>query len=321
MLAALRSAPGRSATLSSLAEASSASPEQVAGVLEGLARRGFPVEVSAAVGVRLGPDTPLHPGELRRTLRTRLVGRRVEVYREVDSTQEAAREAAARGAEAGLVVVAEHQRAGRGRLGRRWLSSAGRNLLASVLTFPPEAVPATALTITSAVAVAEAVAQGLALEARIRWPNDVLLGGRKVAGILVEGVRSPEPREGSPGEAGFVIGLGLNVNGRPAEVPGAGSLAEAAGREVDRTTLLVAVLRALDHWYEVLLRGHSDEVEVRWRARSSILGRQVTLEKEGQHYRGRVVDLSVTEGIILELAPGVTRLFTSEHITLLPEPD
>ena len=103
-------------------------------------------------------------------------------------------------------------------------------------------------------------------------------------------------------------------------MPGAGCLAEEAGRPLDRTSLLVSILTSLDHWYEILLQGRADEVEARWRARSSILGRQVTLEKEGRRYHGRVVDLSVTEGIILELAPGMTRLFTSEHITLVTEP-
>ena len=96
--------------------------------------------------------------------------------------------------------------------------------------------------------------------------------------------------------------------------------AEPAARELDRTLLLVSLLRALDHWYDVLVRGHIEEVEDRWRARSTILGRQVTLEQEGERYRGRVVDLSVTEGIILELAPGLTRLFPPEHVTLVPEP-
>jgi len=289
----------------------------VSGALEGLSARGFPVKVSADGLVTLGPDTPIHAGELRQALRTRIIGRAVEVYGEVTSTQDVARHAVGNGAEAGLVVVAEHQQAGRGRLGRTWLSEPGANLLFSVVTFPHEGLPAAALTITSAVAVAETLAETLALDARIRWPNDVLVEGEKVAGILVEAVTRPHDQRG---EQGFLIGVGVNVNSGPAEVPAAGALAVKVSRLLDRTLLVVSLLRALDHWYEVLLRGHGDEVERHWRTRSSILGRQVTLGRQGERYRGRVVDLSVTEGIILELAPGVTRLFPAEHVTLLPEP-
>ena len=289
----------------------------MSGALAALAGRRFPLEVSSDGVVTLGPDTPIHAGELRESLRTRLVGRALEVHTEVDSTQDVARKAAGSGGEAGLVVVAEHQRRGRGRLGRRWLSQPGKDLVFSVVTFPPEGLSATALTITSAVAVCEAVCEALDLDARIRWPNDVLVEDAKVAGILVEGVSGPA---GQGAERGLVVGVGVNVNSAPADVPGAGSLAGKAGRELDRTVLLLRILRGLDHWYEVLLRGGSDEVERHWRGRSSILGRQVVLEHEGHRYSGRVVDLSVTEGIILELAPGVSRLFPPEHVTLLPEP-
>jgi len=308
-------------------------------VVEALVRRGFPLRFSGSAEVALGPDTPLHEEELRRTLRTRVIGRRIALYESVTSTQEVAREAVARGAEAGLVVVTEEQLTGRGRLGRRWLSPAGKNLLFSTVLFPPSGLGA-ALVATSAVALAEALAEVYGLDTGIRWPNDVLVSDRKVAGILVEAMT----RE--TGEEGFAVGVGVNVNASPEGVAGAGALAEVAGRQLDRTLLLVLLLQALDHWYDVLLKGHVEEVEARWRARSTILGEQVTLERastgsarpvfdpdpsadgrrevaegrEGERYRGRVVDLSVTEGIILELAPGVTRLFPPEHVTLVPEP-
>jgi BirA family biotin operon repressor/biotin-[acetyl-CoA-carboxylase] ligase len=278
-----------------------------------LAGRGFPLRFAGSGQVLLGPDTPLHEEELRRTLRTRVIGRKVAVHGSVTSTQDVAREAVARAGEAGLVVVAEEQRAGRGRLGRRWLSPVGKNLLFSTVLFPPKGL-GTALVATSAVAVAEAVGEAYGLDAGIRWPNDVLVSERKVAGILVEAVTR------GTGEEGFAVGVGVNVNASPEGVSRAGALAELVGRELDRTPLLVRLLEALDRWYDVLLRGHLEEVEVHWRARSSILGRQVTLEREGERYRGRVVDLSVTEGIILELAPGLTRLFPTEHVSLVTEP-
>ena len=121
------------------------------------------------------------------------------------------------------------------------------------------------------------------------------------------------------GERALIIGVGVNVNAPPGEIAGTTALREPLGQRLDRTLVLVSVLEALDHWYEVLLRGQAEEIELRWRARSSILGHQVTLEEAGERYQGRVVDLSVTEGIILELAPGLTRLFASEHVTLITE--
>jgi len=310
LLAALRRAPTRSGRLEELAAAASSSPQEAEAAATRLRKAGFPLALSEAGVVSLGWDTPLHEGELRGSIRTRLIGRTLRVHGSVSSTQDVARKAFRVGGDPGLVLVAEHQRSGRGRLGRLWEAPAGKNLLFSVVVSPPETAPAAGLTITSAVAVAEAIDKRLHLDARIRWPNDVLVREKKVAGILVESVTR------QPGERSFIVGVGLNVNAVPSGLPAAGCLSEAAGRGLDRTLLLLAVLEELDHWYEVLLRGHAEQVEARWRARSSILGRRVTLQREGQLYQGRVVDLSVGEGIILELGPGMTRVFPAEHVTL-----
>jgi len=219
-----------------------------------LAERGFPVELSEDGRVSLGPDTPLHPEELRQTLRTRVIGRRLEVHREVSSTQVLAREAVRCGAPPGLVVVAEYQSEGRGRMGRRWLSPPGQNLLCSLVVSPPEDLPPAALTITSAVAVAEALAEAHGVEVQIRWPNDILVEGKKGAGILVEATEQPT------GERALIIGVGVNVNAPPGEIAGTTALREPLGQRLDRTLVLVSVLEALDHWYEVLLRGQAEEI-------------------------------------------------------------
>ena len=124
-----------------LATSVATSEQEVEAALKALAECRFPVVIAGGGLVSVGPDTPLHAGELKEALRTRIIGRVVEVHGEVTSTQDVAREAVAAGGEAGLVVVAEHQRAGRGRLGRRWLSQPGNGLLFSVVTFPPEALP------------------------------------------------------------------------------------------------------------------------------------------------------------------------------------
>jgi BirA family biotin operon repressor/biotin-[acetyl-CoA-carboxylase] ligase len=310
LLAELRRAPERMLELPALADVTSASTDEARVVLAHLQEAGFPLAVSEDGSLSLGSDTPLHEWELRRSLRARLIGRSLRVFASVESTQDVVRKAVEEASEPGVVVVAEHQSSGRGRLGRRWEAPPGKNLMFSVAVCPPAETPASALTATWAVAVAQAIDRTYALGARIRWPNDVLLEGRKVAGILVEAMA------GSPGERSFVIGTGVNVNAAPTGVPTSVSLGEVVGGPLDRTLLLLTLLEELDRWYDVMARGHLEEIESAWRARSSILGRHVSLQRGGQTYHGRVVDLSVRDGIILELGPGMTRAFAAEHVTL-----
>src|SRR5581483_2965854 len=193
----------------------------------------------AAVPDRLGP------AELAPHLTGRW--RRIEWRAEIDSTQRLARDLARAGAEEGTCVVAEAQSAGRGRLGRTWHSPPGTNLYCSVVLRPPlapAAVPQLAL--VAGVAVAAAVAETTTLSAEIKWPNDVLVGGRKVAGILTE-------LEAELERVRFVIvGIGVNLNTTafPAELAErATSLALASGRPVDRAAFTGRLLAALEERY------------------------------------------------------------------------
>lgn len=171
-----------------------------------------------------------------------LIGRTVQVFAEVDSTNDVVARAGRLGADEGLVVFAEGQRAGRGRHGRRWDSAPGLGLWFSVLLRPPPRAPGP-LALLAAVAVAGAVEETVGRPAGVKWPNDVLLDGRKVAGVLIEA------------KDGFaVVGIGVNANQRaedfPAELRGrAGSLAMAHGETVDRTALAGRLLGRLDEFY------------------------------------------------------------------------
>jgi BirA family biotin operon repressor/biotin-[acetyl-CoA-carboxylase] ligase len=177
--------------------------------------------------------------------------------RRTGSTNERARELAAAGAPHGALVTAAEQTAGRGRQGRAWTAPPGRALLLSlVLRVPdPALVP-----LAAGVAVAEAVGG----DARIKWPNDVLMDGRKVAGILVEG---------RPQEGWAVLGIGLNVAVRLEDFPR--ELRETAGtvgREpADLEPTLTALLRTLELW----LAASQDEVIAAWRERDALEGRRV----------------------------------------------
>jgi BirA family biotin operon repressor/biotin-[acetyl-CoA-carboxylase] ligase len=232
------------------------------------------------------PPAPVDPGDLSDLARllaaragTGRVGDRLELHAVVDSTNRLAMDRAEAGAGRGLLVVADRQTAGRGRRGRSWSAEAGESLLLSVVVRPPSSVDRWEwLPLAAAVAVARAVRETVrtapAPRIRVKWPNDVLVEGLKVAGILVE----RRSANGGPGSA--VVGVGLNVNQErfPAELAGsATSLRMASGRRLDRSRVAVRLVdeldRALDAWargdqsirtsYRDLLEGVGRPVEVR----------------------------------------------------------
>jgi len=168
----------------------------------------------------------------------------------------------------GTVAIADHQTAGRGRLGRTWEAPPGSAVLVSVLLRPPADRPLAQLSLVAGVAVADAVETVTGLTAQIKWPNDVMLRRAKVAGILAEA------RDGA-----VVLGIGLNVNQSRDQLPErAGSLLTATGSEWDRDEVLDAVLDALGVRYEQWREGGLDEVYEGLGSRDFLRGRPVTVD-------------------------------------------
>jgi BirA family transcriptional regulator, biotin operon repressor / biotin---[acetyl-CoA-carboxylase] ligase len=234
------------------------------------------------------------------------------------------------GAPEGIVVVADHQTAGRGRRSRAWVAPPGGSLLLSVL-LRPRATVAGAVTMAVAVAMAEAVSSVAGVEAGLKWPNDLVVDDRKLAGILAEadwpagstmsaGWRAPAPHE----RLAVVVGVGLNVSwpslaagdgDGPAE-PGLADLADTAtalnwlGAEVDRVDLLVAFLRRLDARYGQMVASDSpDQVMAEWRRRSATLGRRVRVEVGPDDVVGTAVDVTAEGHLIVETLEGDRRTF------------
>jgi BirA family biotin operon repressor/biotin-[acetyl-CoA-carboxylase] ligase len=225
---------------------------------------------------------------------TRHVGRRVLVYDEVASTNTLAAEFADSD---GLVIVARNQTAGRGRFGRVWQSRPGASLLMSVvLHAPAELRRPSVLTAWAAVAVGEAVYSLTGAQARIKWPNDLLIRGQKVCGILIEQAKA------------VVVGIGLNLN-QPAEefaaagLPDATSLGIVARRTFELRDAADVVVSRLDAEYERLVGGERVGVEADWKWRTGLLGRQVLVElTDGTTLLGRLREMTFDA---LELdAPG-----------------
>jgi BirA family biotin operon repressor/biotin-[acetyl-CoA-carboxylase] ligase len=246
-----------------------------------------------------------------RSLDTRLVGRRVLFFDCVDSTNSAAARLADDPANDGLAVLAAEQTAGRGQHGRRWQSRRGDSVLLSVLLFPPPVLRRPALlTAWAAVSVCETVRVLTGLQARIKWPNDVLLRGRKVCGILIEQGR------------GSVVGVGLNVR-QPAEffaeagLPHAASLAQFTDSPIHAGSAAEALVRRMDEEYGRLLDGDHATLEACWKWHIGLLGRDVIAEcYDGALHRGRLRELAF-DGIALErpaAAPLVLQPETVRHL-------
>jgi BirA family biotin operon repressor/biotin-[acetyl-CoA-carboxylase] ligase len=213
----------------------------------------------------------------------------------VDSTQASAFALAAAGAEDGTVVVADYQAAGRGRRGRTWDAAPGQGLLSTILVRPrlaPAQWPAYSL--ATAVAVAEALARTAALAARLKWPNDVLIGGRKIAGILLE-----SRVVGDTASAVIAVGVGVNVAQRafPAGLAArATSVAMESRRPVSRDAMLAALLDAFDDWRARLEGEGMAPVRARWLALADTIGRRVSSDG----VTGVAVDLDTDGALVLE---------------------
>jgi BirA family transcriptional regulator, biotin operon repressor / biotin---[acetyl-CoA-carboxylase] ligase len=192
----------------------------------------------------------------------------------VDSTQTVAFALAADGAADRTVVVAQAQTAGRGRHGRLWLDEPGASLLMSIILRPrlePARLPT--LSLAAGVAVVEALERVTGLKPRLKWPNDVLVDGRKLAGILLESRISPSPL--------VVLGIGVNLAQRvfPADLAErATSVRLATGRRVDADALLTALLESLDAWRTRLETEGWAPIRERWRALTETLGRRVSID-------------------------------------------
>jgi BirA family biotin operon repressor/biotin-[acetyl-CoA-carboxylase] ligase len=234
----------------------------------------------------------------------RRVGSRIEFHPEIGSTNDRARAALADPASDGLAVVADRQLAGRGRMGRTWISPAGVNLLLSVglgLDLPAERAwwlaAGAALAMRSA-AQSAVGAVGAAAGLAIRWPNDLVTAdGLKVAGLLVE-------TEVEGGRAvTVVIGMGLNVNWRRADMPsdiaaGATSLADLAGGPIDRVKLLAGLLAALDDEVSRIEDGTSPQV--RFQSASWLTGREIEIETPAGRLTGVAGAITDTGGLVLD---------------------
>ncbi len=232
-------------------------------------------------------------------------GHPLYLFQQIGSTNDEARRLAQAAAPEGLLVVAEAQTAGRGRAGRRWLTPAG-SALAFSLVLRPAVSPAqaTRLTMIAGLAVCEAIEQVARVPANLKWPNDILLAGKKAGGILVEAATQTS---GDQRLEYAVIGIGINVLEAPAasevDFP-ATALSAQAGQPVNRLRLLRAILQRLEARYPAVITPNPLPLHAEWTARLAWLGELVVARTPGGDYSGRAESIDLDGALVVRLDTG-----------------
>jgi BirA family biotin operon repressor/biotin-[acetyl-CoA-carboxylase] ligase len=258
---------------------------------------------------------PLQADEIAARLKTVLLGRRVLVYEKIGSTNNQAAILAAQGTEEGTLILAETQTEGKGRLGRTWFSPPSVNLYLSVIFRPRiEPAQATMLTLLAGVTVALAIRQQTRLIAQLKWPNDVLIGEKKVAGILAELAADGQIIKY------LILGIGLNVNLEASMLPPelsetATSLKAESGRAVSRLDMLQTLVNQLERWYTVFLDQGATPILKEYSRLSNTIGQHIKVICPDKVVEGEAVGLALNGGLILRERDGTsTTIFTGDVV-------
>lgn len=308
VLAALRSSPERALSGELLSERLGVSRAQVWKHVEALRKRGYGIEGEPGGGYRLqsAPDR-LYPEEIQPALATRWLARRYEHLETTDSTNRVAFELGRTGAEHGATVVAEAQSAGRGRLGRAFYSPPHANLYTSIVLRPTCSIAdAPTLILGAAVAVAETVAAFMddREAVAIKWPNDVLVRGRKTSGILME-----SSTEGAR-IAFAVLGIGVNLNVDREQFPDdfralATSLSSELGRPVDRAAFVRALFEALERELDAHAAGGFESIRPRFEGFFRMAGARIAVDElAGRRIEGVARGIASNGALEIEVESG-----------------
>ncbi len=262
---------------------------------------GYVISAVKPLGYHLdsSPDK-LFPEEIGYGLKTTFIGKKIYYYDLINSTMDVAFRLGLDDEPEGSVVCAEGQTKGKGRLGRVWNSPKSKGIYMSVILRPNFSLTDTVkLTLLSAVAVCEAIRNVTAIPVSIKWPNDVLLGNKKIAGILTE-LNAETERVRF-----IVIGIGINVNTSVSVLPeNATSLKKEFGKKISRVVLVQEVLRCLEKWYENMqLNGFLPMIE-QWKEFSCTLGRRVRVTNFGGDIEGVAVDIDEYGGLVVRSEQG-----------------
>ena len=286
--------------------------------IEELRSLGYEIEAGPHFGYRLihSPDV-LHADDLLACLgKTKVIGRDIRVFEQTTSTNDVMEKLARDGVKAGVVVFAESQTKGRGRLGRKWISPAHKGLWFSILLRPDlRPQETTQLTVVAAIALRRAIESETNLKPEIKWPNDILIGGKKVAGILTE-LSAELDRINH-----VILGIGVDVNLSAGEFPAelkktATSLKIETGEAIARAELASAILRELDGDYSRICAGKFPAVAEEWEKNCVTIGKNVTVQIGDRKIRGRAESLDDDGALRLRTEHGRLERITGGDVTL-----
>jgi BirA family biotin operon repressor/biotin-[acetyl-CoA-carboxylase] ligase len=283
-----------------------------------LKKEGYIIESSPSKGYKLVSPPDLCAHDLKKLLAASpgRVGHELFFFDRAASTNTIAMEMAAKGCPEGTVIITDSQTGGKGRLGRTWISPAGVNLYLSIVVRPDiRPGDATGLTLLSAVACASALRQSCGIPVSIKWPNDLLVGSRKIGGILTE-IRADMDRISHA-----VIGIGINVNLPELDIPEeirkiATSVLIVSGKGFSRTALAAAILKEFDSWYMLLLNSGKREITERWIELSSTIGRHVRVAVGDRIFEGMADGIDEEGLLIVRMADGLLRKFSAGDVTI-----
>ncbi len=269
--------------------------------IQELRKKGYEIIAVPHLGYRLisSPDKLL-PGEIAFQLGTKFLGRNIICHDLIPSTMDEAFRLGMEGSPEGTVVCAEGQTRGRGRRGRHWTSPKGKGIYLSIILRPslsPQGVAR--LNLLTAVAVAEAVYQVSAVQPDIKWPNDLLINQKKMAGILME-------LSAEMDQVRFVvIGMGINVNASVNQLPsGATSLRQETGQTFSRVLIVQDVLRKMEGWYLRMRKEGFRPIVDRWRELSNISGKRIAITDPSGRFEGEAFDVDEDGGLMIRTDSG-----------------
>jgi len=282
--------------------------------IERLREEGYDIVGEPHVGYRLtGTPDKLIPEEISYRLGTKTIGKRIHSYESTGSTNDIAQKLAESGSPEGTAVFSEGQSKGRGRLGREWSSPKGKGIYLSLILRPKiSPTHASKITLMSAIAVAAAIRKITDLTALIKWPNDIMVNGHKVCGILTE--MSAEVNTVKY----VVIGIGINVNTDKEHLPkGASSLKSELGAPVSRVELTRELLREIEHQYRLFREEGFEHIITQWRNLSYMLGERVRVMCQDKKIEGYAVDLDSNGALVIRLDSGFTENVTAGDVIMV----
>lgn len=280
--------------------------------IEVLRNLGYDIEASPHLGYKLiaRPDR-LIPEEIKEDLKTKFLGRKILTYESLDSTNDTAYQLAERGEKEGTIVIAESQKKGKGRLGRHWASPKGGIYLSCILKPDIEPKEVAKITLVSAVAVCASIREIVNVSAMVKWPNDIIIRGKKVCGILTE-------MKAEQDKVDFVIvGIGVNVDTHINLLPkGSTSLIKESDGKVSKVALTKMILENLEHYLGLFKEDGFNRIRDEWRNFSATLGKHVKVQCHNEKIEGQALDVDDDGALVVRLDSGLQRRVLSGDVVI-----